>query len=82
MEIPLLSWVEGKEKKLGSAAALTLAHRLCHVEAPLPFPASGYNTMMGQVEQSSGTSSLDWMLIKNCLWVIAKVWILNYGGKS
>lgn len=28
------SWIEEKEKKLGLAAALTLAHRLCHIEAP------------------------------------------------
>lgn len=36
MEIPFFCQVKWKEKKLTSAVALTLTHRLCHKEQPGP----------------------------------------------
>ena len=44
MEILFL--VEGKEKKLGSALALTSAHRFYHVETPLLSPAGGHGAVV------------------------------------
>lgn len=48
--------MEGKETKLGSALALILVHRACHIEAPLPSLTRGLSAMMGQMVPGSGTS--------------------------